>query len=238
MNFDIFRVLLCSPFLLYSCYTDLKERRVPNRVWLSMAVLGALLDVEYLFKFGLSFVKFFLIQFIFIFIFSYLLYRIGAYGGADAKALMALAIFFPLYPAINGFPILNEKSGIFTFTVFSNSVILTGVLPVAFFIYNISRSARSGLKSIPRSFVGYQVALEKIPFHAKLMEYPDDGKLKKSLRGVKPEPGMIRELKRMGIDRIWVTPGIPFLIPITAGFYTAIVIGDILFNILSYLLPP
>ncbi len=238
MNLDIIRVLLCSPFLLYSCYTDLKERRVPNRVWLVMAVLGAFLNVEYLFKFGLSFVKFFFIQFIFIFIFSYLLYRVGAYGGADAKALMALSIFFPLYPSIDGFPILNENSGIFTFSVFSNSVLLTGILPITLFFYNLIKSGMNAFRTIPGSFIGYQVTPEKIPFHAKLLEYPEKGKLRRSLRGVKPEPGMVEELKRLGIDKIWITPGIPFLVPITAGFYAAIVIGDMLFSILSYLLPP
>jgi len=237
MNFDIIRVLLCSPFLLYSCYTDLKERRVPNRVWLFMAVLGAILNIEYLFKFGVSFIKFFFIQFIFIFIFSYLLYRVGAYGGADAKALMALSIFLPIYPSIDGFPILSGNSGIFTFSVFSNSVLLTGILPIAFFLYNLVRSGVYALKTIPRSFIGYQVRPDRIPFHAKLLEYPEKGELRKSLRGVKPESRMVEELKRLGLEKIWITPGIPFLVPITAGFYTAIVIGDMLFSILSYILP-
>ena len=233
MNPDIVRILLCSPFLIYACYTDIKERRVPNRVWLYMSVVGAILDIPYLLDFGLVFIKFFLFQFGFIFVFAYLLYRIGAFGGADAKALMALAIFIPIYPRMGVFPLLNNTSGIFSFSVFSNAVLLTAVLPLVFFVYNLKKLNIEALKNIPRAFVGYMVEVDKIPFHAKLLEYPDNNHIKKSLRGVKPDSRMISRMKRMGIEKVWITPGIPFLIPITAGFYTAIVIGDLLFNILS-----
>lgn len=57
--------------------------------------------------------------------FAYLLYYIGAYGGADAKALMVLTVAFPVYPKILIFPILNTGFGVFSFSVLSNAVIST-----------------------------------------------------------------------------------------------------------------
>lgn len=33
-------------------------------------------------------------------------------------------------------------------------------------------------------------------------------------------------------DEVWVSPGLPFLVPITAGFITTIIIGDLLFTLL------
>jgi preflagellin peptidase FlaK len=30
---------------------------------------------------------------------------------------------------------------------------------------------------------------------------------------------------------VWITPGLPFMIPITAGFITAVVFGDLIFYI-------
>ncbi len=33
---DILNILFCTPFLLYTCYSDFKKRRVINDVWLIM----------------------------------------------------------------------------------------------------------------------------------------------------------------------------------------------------------
>ena len=44
------------------------------------------------------------------------------------------------------------------------------------------------------------------------------------------EKGLINE-------RVWVTPGLPFMIPITAGFLAAVVYGDLIFQFtLNFLL--
>jgi len=43
---DILKVLFCTPFLLYSCYTDIKTRRVTNKLWLMM-LAGSVFFVLY-----------------------------------------------------------------------------------------------------------------------------------------------------------------------------------------------
>ena len=41
------------------------------------------------------------------------------------------------------------------------------------------------------------------------------------------------EFEKLGIKEIWVTPKIPFMIPLLAGFIFAFIIGDILFAIMN-----
>lgn len=41
------------------------------------------------------------------------------------------------------------------------------------------------------------------------------------------------KFKKQGINEIWVTPKIPFMIPLLAGFICAFIIGDILFAIMN-----
>ena len=40
------------------------------------------------------------------------------------------------------------------------------------------------------------------------------------------------EFEKNGIKEIWVTPKIPFMIPLLVGFICAFLLGDILFNII------
>ena len=42
--------------------------------------------------------------------------------------------------------------------------------------------------------------------------------------------------EKNGISRVWVTPKIPFMIPLFFGFLAAFLIGDILGNILFFLI--
>jgi preflagellin peptidase FlaK len=41
-----------------------------------------------------------------------------------------------------------------------------------------------------------------------------------------------RELYRKA-GKVWISYGVPFIVPITAGFFSALIFGDILFYLLS-----
>ena len=43
----------------------------------------------------------------------------------------------------------------------------------------------------------------------------------------------LNEFDKHGIKEIWVTPKIPFMIPLLAGFICAFVFGDILFYLMN-----
>jgi len=49
----------------------------------------------------------------------------------------------------------------------------------------------------------------------------------------------IKEYDKKGLieKRVWVTPGLPFMIPITAGFISAVIYGDLIFQLTLYFLP-
>jgi len=51
----------------------------------------------------------------------------------------------------------------------------------------------------------------------------------------------VKELKGFAADglmdrRVWVTPGLPFMIPITLGFFVAVLYGDMIFALTKFLL--
>ncbi|RLG19754.1 peptidase A24, partial [Methanosarcinales archaeon] len=75
--------------------------------------------------------------------------------------------------------------------------------------------------------------------HIKLIEnyIYKDGKVRQefSRSGVVIDDSVMRRLEQLtsrGLigDRVWVTPGLPFMIPITAGFISATLYGDMLFH--------
>jgi len=46
----------------------------------------------------------------------------------------------------------------------------------------------------------------------------------------------LAEFEKLGIKEIWVTPKIPFMIPLLAGFLATFILGDILFQIIRVLI--
>lgn len=236
--FYLLKVIVATLFLIQACKLDLRERRVPNSVWKYMlAVFIPFNLIEFLMlKYNIFFV---LIQFALIFVLSCFLYQIGAYGGADAKAFIALAVAFPIYPNISIFPLLNQGFGIFAFSTLSNSVVFAPLILVYMFFRNVMKE---GLKPIKDNyfylfyyFIGYRVDAEKIPPFHNLLEF-FDGELTRVMKGREPDDRVLQKLKKARrngkIEKVWVTPGLPFLIFVTIGFLTSAIFGDMLFEVL------
>lgn len=159
-------------------------------------------------------------------------------GGADAKALISLAILFPVYPAVAGFPLIsgNETLQIifpFSISVLVNAAILVVFLPLAFLVMNL---ARRDLKS-PQVFVGYRMDIDRIADkHVWLMERIEDDKhifyaRPKSEEDLAEELGKLRE---QGLTRVWITPKIPFIVPMLAGLVLTALGGNLLFLLFSF----
>jgi len=228
---NITRLILGIAILGYASYTDIKTRKASNINWLILGVVGAiLLPVQY---FTVGFENIYILIFIPIMIgLVYLLFQLGLiFGGADAKALMAIAILIPVQPTINQLPIWGESLMPASWTIFSNSIILFLFIPLALLFYNI---IKRNVK-FPHSLIGYKIDLQKA--REKFvwpLEKIKDGKTKfvympKNF-DVDEE---LDELEKHGYTEIWVTPKLPFMIPLLAGFIFTFIFGDILFAIMQ-----
>ncbi len=159
-------------------------------------------------------------------------------GGADAKALLALSIVFPWYPAIGALPLIEGSGSAnidlvfpFTFAVLVLATIVVVLLTIGFATMNLV--AREF--EFPYGFLGYKMEVDTAKGrHVWLMENIDDGRLVKHIRPRKGED-LDKELgllKAAGISRVWVTPRVPFIIAITIGLVFTTIVGNILFLIL------
>ncbi len=159
-------------------------------------------------------------------------------GGADAKALIALAVLFPVYPMIAGLPLISGSEALqtlfpFALTVLVNAAILVVFLPVVFLVMNLTR----GDLKFPQIFVGYRMPIDGIEGeHVWLMERIVNGDhvfytRPKAEEDLKVELARLRE---KGVAKAWVTPKIPFIVPMLASVILTAVVGNFLFLFFSF----
>ena len=154
------------------------------------------------------------------------------YGGADAKAMVILALLVPFYPEIEnithmaGNPaVLSAMEFLFPFTlvVLLNSAIVVLVLPVSYLFMNI----KNGDLRFPQMFFGYKKKVEEIPdSFVWPMEYYEEGKRQFELIPRTDEEESLKSLREEGVEEAWVTPKIPFIVPMFFGFMLAFLIGN------------
>src|SRR6059036_2737803 len=161
-------------------------------------------------------------------------------GGADAKCLMALTLLVPAYPNASPFPVFTADPRVqpafqalfpFSFVVLVDAAVLQLVVPLGLFIYNVTRGD-VGIQS----FLGYRAPLDPFPKHVRLMErITDRGEhvvVLRPKRDLDPIPEILK-LRAAGIRRAWVTPWIPFMVPLLGGFLLAFFAGNVLVAVLG-----
>jgi len=176
---DSIRFFLCFAFLFYASWSDYKTREVSNTVWLLFAPSAFALTFIGLSLYAYSELFFYGICFGLTTALAVILFYFGAFGGADAKALMCLALALPFYPENSFMPLLGEISPIsqkfFPLTVFSNSVLLAAFTAIYMLFRNIFWHQKTGRKlfeerygneSFGRKFLvlitGYKVSVSKL----------------------------------------------------------------------------
>ena len=258
------RVAVSLVFLTYSSWSDLKTREVSNLVWIFFGPIGLALTLTQFFLFPprgdlLQSLLFYGVSFGFTTVFSFVLFYAGAFGGADAKALMCLSLALPLPPRVAD-PVSGFVSEIFPITIFSNGVIVAALSVFYALLRNISQRWRSGKKlfegheneSPIRKFLallcGYKVPADKLAesflYPLEDVEVSSEGEVKRKLvlfpkdESRETIVGRILEAEKEGkIDRmIWATPGLPMLVFITIGLALALTLGDIVWIAVSSLL--
>jgi preflagellin peptidase FlaK len=155
-------------------------------------------------------------------------------GGADAKALMAIALLIPRYPIIGPFPLIHLTTDLaqyilpFAILVLFNAALLTLIVPLVMLFYNLTKRD----VKFPAMLFGYTMDLpEARKRFVWPMEYVKDGVIKTSafVKSDDSTEEQLNQLEAAGRTRIWVTPKIPFLIPITASLLFSSIVGNIIF---------
>ena len=198
---ELATILFCFACLVYASWQDIKTRTIPNNFWLFM-VLVALPFISYnIYTSRIPFLTTLFYSFLFTFVLSYLFFALNLFGGADAKVLICISLLIP---------VCNSQYLPFAIVVLINAVLISLVIVFVLFFYNVLSLAISEpatLKNIKYWFVGYKTPTNKFvnAKHTKLLQ---------PIKGNEEE--------------VWVTPEIPFMVFITAGFVVAVFCGCII----------
>lgn len=243
--------------ILVASLFDLKYREVPDRVWALYAPPAIALTAIRLSGFGIalwpSIASIALTSAL-----SLGLYRLGAFGGADAKAFICLALSMPLNPSIlpsGG----NFFHPFFPLTVLCNSYILSSssiaymaARNLAWALRNPGKGAFEGFEGEPAwrkaaaLLTGYRMRLGELAnkgaFYYPMEEAILDGGIRRRLRislSAKEEPGdyFKRLAELLGeSEEVWATPGLPLLAFVALGLLAALFHGDISHGVITAIL--
>ena len=253
-------------FLFYASWSDYKTREVSNSVWILLAPPAFALTFAELLLFDFSALPFFGLCFGLTTAFAVILFYAGGFGGADAKALMCLALALPFYPTeLLKKPFSGEISPFmqmfFPLTVFSNSVMLAALMAVYLLAYNLLWRQRTGKplfegeqqkeslgKKILVLITGYKVSVERLKEKWHLYPLEDVEKTEKGAKRklvILPKDenrNTIVERLEKAVqtgeieEKVWATPGLPMLIFMTVGLVIALLYGDMVWSLIRFLL--
>jgi preflagellin peptidase FlaK len=163
---DLLR-LVAVPVFAWAARRDVKTRRVPNRAWLPLLVAGVIAlawDAWLLADAAGYRRRVFALRVVLslglVAPLGYVFWRLGGFGGADAKAVITIAVLLPVYPVFyvgGGYPAHQAPLGVFSLTVLSNTVLVGLAYPVVLALRNLPRGELT-----PAMFVGRPVAVDDV----------------------------------------------------------------------------
>lgn len=150
---DLLR-LVVVPVFAWAAIRDVKTRRLPSSIWPPLVALGVvalLIDAVRYAPFntfgGQLFVFQVAVSLLFVAPLAYAFWWFGGFGGADAKALMTLAVVVPTVPhytvGSTVYPIVSGAIGVFSFTILTNTVLLAAIIPLSIAAGNVARGRLS-----------------------------------------------------------------------------------------------
>jgi len=245
---DEFRIVACGVMLVLASVSDIRKREIPDKIWLGFGGLGAAIAAyEFLSRMnvdGFNLTVSYLLGVGIITPIAYLIYRTGLYGGADSKALIAIALLMPPYTLAN-FP-TAKIHGFSGLTVLTNAVMLS----LAHIAYNIIRNSIDLAKgnrifegieeSNPRKALAFAIGFRTNSTKGYLfaMECNDDsGRRKFRFSPARYDEFIGEDLEgKLQVEKTttvttnskatWVTQALPFIVYIAAGFLGMLVVGD------------
>lgn len=222
------RILVGVGVLAFAGVADLRWRRAPDACWLVVAGVGVvLLALDWaLTPMFWTVHQAALVTAALVLVMAIVGYLTGLIaGGADAKALASLAVLAPVplgaawqLPLASPLPLV--------LTSLTNGLILALVVPVMLLAWNLLHADVDGA----RTLLGFKTHLESVDLRvAWPLEYVDeDGEhvVVATPRGVPRDAFDPATMAEHGHERVWVTPKVPFLVPLWLGFVIAVLLGD------------
>jgi preflagellin peptidase FlaK len=238
---EFIRISLAMAMLAYASLRDLREREVPDMTWLLFGIAGLSIDIHEMYSGSVSLLNFGFTVLVCTAL-SFLIGYLGLFGGADFKALVALSLLHP-YPLTVFKPLLNTISPLYPLTVLSNSAVLGALLaPIQVFgnLYKACRGSRlfegneteSYWRKLMVLISGSKVKIGSVrgpPFHYPLEALKNGGRRLLSPFKMDDDEALkiFEEFRRAGVSEIWVSNSLPFIVFITLGYLTSLLIGDI-----------
>jgi len=237
MDYSFLSFCVGGVLLLVAAFMDAREREISDAVWIAM-LLASLVFLAVDFNPLMLFTSLTVAS-----VLALALYKLN-FGGADIKAIFAIALLFPRYPKFACFPLAGiPPLEIFVLSVVTNALILGISAPLTLFVANALRGNFS-----PLMFLGIKVPADSLRnrkffrlMHAPLA--PPNAPTAKSAKckyvwgGLEPSEEYLRQIedaaKRGIVKEVWITPELPFVVFLTAGFFTASLLGDFIFMLLS-----
>jgi len=235
MDYSFLSFCVGGVLLLVAAFMDAREREISDAVWIAMLLASLVflaVDFDPSIFTSLTVAS----------VLALALYKLN-FGGADIKAIFAIALLFPRYPKFACFPLAGiPPLEIFVLSVVTNALILGISAPLTLFVANALRGNFS-----PLMFLGIKVPADSLRnrkffrlMHAPLAPNAPNAKSAKCKYvwgGLEPSEEYLRQIedaaKRGIVKEVWITPELPFVVFLTAGFFTASLLGDFIFMLLS-----
>jgi archaeal preflagellin peptidase FlaK len=252
-SIDLAALIVSLGVLVVASLSDLKTREVSNKFWEIYAPVAAVLFLARIVS-APDTAAILLVSATATIVVAFLLFQFGAMGGADSKALMCIALALPVAPAFLS-PLWQAPLIFYPFpiAILVNSFLLSismmfillgknllsrssagkslfqgfekeSILRKALVLLTSYKTSFSVLQSSTHLYPAEQVAVvDSRPvrqLHLVSSVDEERDKLVAGLQGYKDQ-GLFA-------DGVWVTPGLPHLVFITASLIVTVVIGDLL----------
>jgi len=249
------RIAICAAMLILAAMIDWKKREIPDKIWVGFGAVGVtLIVIEFVFptliptnslitspsnslemdKAPISKLFNYLLGIGIILPIAYGIYKTSLFGGADSKALIAIAVLLPAYDGM-----LFKLHDFVAMTVLTNALIIS----MSYVLYNIAKNSLEIARG-KRIFEGFEESASRkaLAFtmgHRSTSEkgylfamegYDGSGKHKFVFNPAQYDDFVVPTEKK---DPLWVTSAMPFIVFLAVGFGITIFLGDLLAVLMS-----
>lgn len=239
----ILQILISLTFLIIASAYDLKTREVPNKIWVIFMPLSIIITASRIVarpeELWLSLASIAIATTI-----ALTVFYLGLYGGADAKALMTLAVTHPTY--------LSQALVLpfLPLSAFQNSLVLMALMCPVVLARNLRRKLKTGrplfeglerepvmkkagallfcMKKSKSEIKSYDVLAERLE--------PAGTEVRRTLKifqKVKEDDTVTDETIP---EEVFVTYSLPMLPFLTVGYLLAISVGDLILQLVAFFL--